>query len=634
MVMHKRLARGFRTACHTGRDKEQQQPAARMLSLGLSYEDDDDEEEAGTSGPSIAPASTGSKAPESASLPSVEQAADDSDSGEGMELDDEPCAVKGGGPDKADGADGAKSPGRDTRQQPQHSRGGHDEKDDCRGYRSGREGGHSDRSGREDPRHGNQRGEVSEQWGRGGERRSQSHDQRPVPPPPPPPPRQRRTSPSYERAEDRHGADREGRRPDGSGRRNDWQAGDEGRAGHSVKGGAGQTGRDGERRGGRPVEFPPGGPPRRDDRSRNEERPRCDDRQQPQQHQRPDRSQHDDRQQQQQQQGGDRSRHDERHQGGDRFQGRPDADRSQNGDRQQQQQQQQGGTGSRAGEGQTGGVMVTGVAMARPVAPTTTAAALTAAAEAGTEPVGMAGTGVGTGARDVTAVGGTRGGRGRRRGAALSNGAVSSKAHGRTEIRGALSAPLGGSSRGGREDSDELRGGAAAKRPRDASSERMPPVAAVPAGPVMSSADIVRAMMGAPRAAGDTTASAATMSLADKKKLLWGAKKKVEQPDVSHSHEEVAVPIQADAVFGKNRWDGAEWQTTEAKSKFQRMMGVKTDHAEMLAGTTAPPQHTDDDFAGHVVMTKDAQAKVLQDVEEHFHAALRRKDGRTVGLGL
>lgn len=29
---------------------------------------------------------------------------------------------------------------------------------------------------------------------------------------------------------------------------------------------------------------------------------------------------------------------------------------------------------------------------------------------------------------------------------------------------------------------------------------------------------------------------------------------------------------QADAVFGKNRWDGAEWQTTEAKSKFQRMM--------------------------------------------------------------
>lgn len=47
-----------------------------------------------------------------------------------------------------------------------------------------------------------------------------------------------------------------------------------------------------------------------------------------------------------------------------------------------------------------------------------------------------------------------------------------------------------GSSRGGRADSDERRGGAAAKRPRDASSERAPPVAAVPAGPVMSSADI------------------------------------------------------------------------------------------------------------------------------------------------
>lgn len=33
-----------------------------------------------------------------------------------------------------------------------------------------------------------------------------------------------------------------------------------------------------------------------------------------------------------------------------------------------------------------------------------------------------------------------------------------------------------------------------------------------------------------------------------------------------------ACYAQADAVFGKNRWDGAEWQTTEAKSKFQRMM--------------------------------------------------------------
>lgn len=39
------------------------------------------------------------------------------------------------------------------------------------------------------------------------------------------------------------------------------------------------------------------------------------------------------------------------------------------------------------------------------------------------------------------------------------------------------------------------------------------------------------------------------MSLADKKKLLWGAKKKVEQPDVSHSHEEVAVPIQVSAAL-------------------------------------------------------------------------------------
>lgn len=71
-----------------------------MLSLGLSYEDDDEEEEAGAAEPSIAPASRGSKAPEPASLPSVVQAAHDSDSDVGMELDDEPCAVQDGGPDK------------------------------------------------------------------------------------------------------------------------------------------------------------------------------------------------------------------------------------------------------------------------------------------------------------------------------------------------------------------------------------------------------------------------------------------------------------------------------------------------------------------------------------------------------
>ncbi|MEW5312974.1 MAG: hypothetical protein WDW38_004570 [Sanguina aurantia] len=600
MVMHKRLARGFRTACHTGRDKEQQQPAARMLSLGLSYEDDDDEEEAGTSGPSIAPASTGSKAPESASLPSVEQAADDSDSGEGMELDDEPCAVKGGGPDKERPgggviltAVGERTHGTATSEARSANSGGEGAsvahrattRDRCRHLRHHHRG-----SVAHPPRTSVQRTGTG-QIARGDDPTAAAGGM---------------IGRLETRAEQgtalKAGLVRLGGMGSG-GEVDRWNslpvARPGGTTGRAMRNGPGvMTGSS------RSSTNGPTGRSMMTGSSSSSSK------------------------------GGDRSRHDERHQGGDRFQGRPDADRSQNGDRQQQQQQQQGGTGSRAGEGQTGGVMVTGVAMARPVAPTTTAAALTAAAEAGTEPVGMAGTGVGTGARDVTAVGGTRGGRGRRRGAALSNGAVSSKAHGRTEIRGALSAPLGGSSRGGREDSDELRGGAAAKRPRDASSERMPPVAAVPAGPVMSSADIVRAMMGAPRAAGDTTASAATMSLADKKKLLWGAKKKVEQPDVSHSHEEVAVPIQADAVFGKNRWDGAEWQTTEAKSKFQRMMGVKTDHAEMLAGTTAPPQHTDDDFAGHVVMTKDAQAKVLQDVEEHFHAALRRKDGRTVGLGL
>lgn len=90
--------------------------------------------------------------------------------------------------------------------------------------------------------------------------------------------------------------------------------------------------------------------------------------------------------------------------------------------------------------------MVTGMAMARPAALTTTAAALTVTGTAvGTEPVGMAGTAVGARARDGMAVGGMTGGRETTRGAALSNGVVSSKAHGRTGIRGEKADRLGGS---------------------------------------------------------------------------------------------------------------------------------------------------------------------------------------------
>jgi collagen type VII alpha len=40
------------------------------------------------------------------------------------------------------------------------------------------------------------------------------------------------------------------------------------------------------------------------------------------------------------------------------------------------------------------------------------------------------------------------------------------------------------------------------------------------------------------------------------------------------------------------------------------------------------------DASGPRVLTRDEQQRVLSDVERQFVAGLRRKDGRTVGLGL
>ncbi|KAK9821800.1 hypothetical protein WJX81_006790 [Elliptochloris bilobata] len=140
----------------------------------------------------------------------------------------------------------------------------------------------------------------------------------------------------------------------------------------------------------------------------------------------------------------------------------------------------------------------------------------------------------------------------------------------------------------------------------------------VPAGGMP--ADIVRQMMGAPGALG----AGMPMNTEQKKKLLWGKK----------AEPAVAGPA---VLYGANRWDAAQFASETDKEKFEKLMGVRK------VATAAPHQedaatHAGDPFAHEMrereVFSREQQARVLGDVEAQFLAGLRRKDGRTVGLGL
>lgn len=91
------------------------------------------------------------------------------------------------------------------------------------------------------------------------------------------------------------------------------------------------------------------------------------------------------------------------------------------------------------------------------------------------------------------------------------------------------------------------------------------------------------------------------MSTDQKKKLLWGSKKNIsDEPG--------------------NRWDLQLFSDRERQDKFNKLMGVK--------GDAIPQERKPDE--------KDVEKqKELQiDLEKQYTAGLRRRDGRTVGLGL
>ncbi|EEF40211.1 conserved hypothetical protein [Ricinus communis] len=97
------------------------------------------------------------------------------------------------------------------------------------------------------------------------------------------------------------------------------------------------------------------------------------------------------------------------------------------------------------------------------------------------------------------------------------------------------------------------------------------------------------------------------MSTEQKKKLLWGNKKSTTSEGAAH------------------RWDAALFDDHERREKFNKLMGVKGD---------GKVEHNSNMEDGDGRLQAEKQKEVQMDLEKQYTAGLRRRDGRTVGLGL
>ncbi len=131
---------------------------------------------------------------------------------------------------------------------------------------------------------------------------------------------------------------------------------------------------------------------------------------------------------------------------------------------------------------------------------------------------------------------------------------------------------------------------------------------------------IFQGPVGAAAAAGGPTPATSGLSRQEKAKLLWGAKKDAAAAGV--------VP-----AAGNNRWEAAEFNDTQQKLKFQRLMGAHHD-SHMGLQTNKQQAAAGVEASAAAIMGREQQQKVLSDVERQFIQGLRRADGRTVGLGL
>ncbi|XP_021297473.1 arginine/serine-rich coiled-coil protein 2 isoform X3 [Herrania umbratica] len=97
------------------------------------------------------------------------------------------------------------------------------------------------------------------------------------------------------------------------------------------------------------------------------------------------------------------------------------------------------------------------------------------------------------------------------------------------------------------------------------------------------------------------------MTTEQKKKLLWGSKKSTPAEESGH------------------RWDTALFGDRERQEKFNKLMGVKGE-----VKVEQKPENQD----GSGLLQAEKQRELQQDLEKQYTAGLRRRDGRTVGLGL
>ncbi|KAK3004305.1 hypothetical protein RJ639_018667, partial [Escallonia herrerae] len=95
------------------------------------------------------------------------------------------------------------------------------------------------------------------------------------------------------------------------------------------------------------------------------------------------------------------------------------------------------------------------------------------------------------------------------------------------------------------------------------------------------------------------------MSTDQKKKLLWGNKNTAEE----------STP----------RWDTSLFSDRERQEKFNKLMGVKGD---------IKVEHKPENQDGGGLLQAEKQKELQLDLEKQYTAGLRRRDGRTVGLGL
>ncbi|XVE60971.1 hypothetical protein DITRI_Ditri06bG0003400 [Diplodiscus trichospermus] len=104
-----------------------------------------------------------------------------------------------------------------------------------------------------------------------------------------------------------------------------------------------------------------------------------------------------------------------------------------------------------------------------------------------------------------------------------------------------------------------------------------------------------------------TGACHSVMTTEQKKKLLWGSKKITPAEESGH------------------RWNTALFGDHERQEKFNKLMGVKGNAA-------VEPKPDNQDGIG--LLQAEQQRELQLDLEKQYTAGLRRRDGRTVGLGL